>query len=80
MAVNISNWPYVLHLFALLLHEAGNKKIFRNLTIILSIASSLLPLHEDVTHFLASDWGLLQNNVFGVPYDDTKNVSENSQY
>ena len=48
--------------------------------IILSIASSLLPLHKDVTHFLARDWGLLQNNVFGVPYDDTKNVSENSQY
>ena len=45
------------------------------MTIIFTIISSLLPLHVDVTHFLAGDWSLFHDNVFGVPYDDTKNVS-----
>lgn len=39
-----------------------------------------VPLHIDVTHLLSSDAGFIQNDISGVPNDDTQHMSGGKEW
>lgn len=39
-----------------------------------------VPLHIDVTHLLSSDAGFIQNDISGVPNDDTQLMSGGKEW